>query len=260
MSAPTPSQVIERVYGMTLFIAFGKLVGASGMMPSTLTPDRIQEMDQKVEKIAGKMLLAGEKNGFMDCLTLAEKKTIVTPFHLLEDQALSAATWRIESLAVLLWALKLVDNIPNYDALAATSVSSVLKIDKFQESRSTAVLQSVSELESARELAELWHWRCRTRQLIEKGEKFPEELAAKSQFKSFDDIVRFTVKGAKETGTAEKLCVVDEDFGVRGKAVRDLSAKEFADVSSLAYERHFALNWLCGRAPENNWDDTPTDT
>jgi len=25
-------------------------------------------------------------------------------------------------------------------------------------------------------------------------------------------------------------------------------------------ERHKALNWLCGFAPGNRWDETPTDT
>jgi hypothetical protein len=53
---------------------------------------------------------------------------------------------------------------------------------------------------------------------------------------------------------------VDEDFAVGGKAYRDLSAEEFANVTSITVERHFALNWLCGRAPENRWDETPTAT
>jgi hypothetical protein len=31
-------------------------------------------------------------------------------------------------------------------------------------------------------------------------------------------------------------------------------------VSSATIERHFALNWLRGYAPGNEWDETPTDT
>jgi hypothetical protein len=31
-------------------------------------------------------------------------------------------------------------------------------------------------------------------------------------------------------------------------------------VKSVAVERHFTLNWLCGYAPGNEWDDTPTGT
>jgi len=53
---------------------------------------------------------------------------------------------------------------------------------------------------------------------------------------------------------------IDEDFPAFGRAYRDLSSDEWAAVKSIAMERHFALNWLCGYAPENGWDDTPTDT
>jgi hypothetical protein len=51
-----------------------------------------------------------------------------------------------------------------------------------------------------------------------------------------------------------------EDFPVRGIAFRDLSLSEWKDVSSVIIERHFALNWVCGRAPGNRWDETPTGT
>ena len=45
-----------------------------------------------------------------------------------------------------------------------------------------------------------------------------------------------------------------------GKAYRDLGPEEYAIATSIARERHFALNWLCGHAPGNRWDETPTDT
>ncbi len=45
-----------------------------------------------------------------------------------------------------------------------------------------------------------------------------------------------------------------------GKAYRDLDDDEWSTVSSIAMERHFALNWLSGYAPNNNWDETPTET
>jgi hypothetical protein len=61
----------------------------------------------------------------------------------------------------------------------------------------------------------------------------------------------------KEEGRFE---VIDEDFAVHGKAYRDLSPEEWSEVRSITLERHFALNWLCGYAPNNRWDETPTDT
>ena len=42
--------------------------------------------------------------------------------------------------------------------------------------------------------------------------------------------------------------------------VRDLTEEEWREVTSIAAERHFALNWLCGYAPGNRWDATPTET
>ena len=47
---------------------------------------------------------------------------------------------------------------------------------------------------------------------------------------------------------------------VGGKAYCDLSAEEWANVTSISTERHFALNWVSGLAPQNRWDETPTAT
>ena len=54
-------------------------------------------------------------------------------------------------------------------------------------------------------------------------------------------------------------CIAD-DFPAKGKAYRDLTAEEWSELRSITAERHYALNWLCGRAPKNKWDETPTDT
>ena len=71
-------------------------------------------------------------------------------------------------------------------------------------------------------------------------------------------MVRLTAKGMGETTMA--LETIDEDFKVKGKAFRSLSAGEWSEVGSIIVERHFTLNWLCGRAPGNRWDETPTGT
>jgi hypothetical protein len=53
---------------------------------------------------------------------------------------------------------------------------------------------------------------------------------------------------------------IGSDFPAFGKAFRDLSEIEFAIVASIAQERHRAFNWMCGYAPGNRWDETPTGT
>ena len=53
---------------------------------------------------------------------------------------------------------------------------------------------------------------------------------------------------------------IEEDFPAKGKAYRSLTPEEWQEVNSIAVERHLAFNWLCGYAPGNRWDETPTDT
>ena len=108
-------------------------------------------------------------------------------------------------------------------------------------------------------MAEHWHWRSRTRQLTESGFEIDPDMEEfrKSGFKCLDDIVRFSANQADAEGLHP---TVDQDFAVNGKAYRDLQPEEWWEVRSITMERHFALNWLCGYAPGNRWDETPTET
>ena len=120
----------------------------------------------------------------------------------------------------------------------------------------SAGLRPPEELEAARSIAEMWHWRSRTRQLLEEGRPFPPMPGL--PFTSWDSVVRFTAPRAAERGSIPTP--IDEDFPAFGRAYRDLTADEWSQAHSIALERHRALNWLCGRAPGNRWDETPTDT
>jgi len=53
---------------------------------------------------------------------------------------------------------------------------------------------------------------------------------------------------------------IGSDFPAMGKPYRDLSLEEFAILTSIAQERHKALNWLCGFSSSGRWADTPTHT
>ena len=120
----------------------------------------------------------------------------------------------------------------------------------------SAALRPKAEINQARDVAELWHWRSRTRELIEKARPLPEGLVA-AGFRSYDDIIKLTVTKAAEDGVTS---VIDDDFSLKGKAYRALTDDEWSKVRSITIERHFALNWLCGLAPKNRWDETPTET
>jgi hypothetical protein len=123
----------------------------------------------------------------------------------------------------------------------------------------SARLRDQAEIDDARDLAELWHWRSRTRQLIEEGQAFPTEERMKAAgFHSFDDIVRLTARKSSENGRLPAC--IEEDFPAKGLAYRKLSPQDWSEVRSITIERHFALNWLCGYARANEWDETPTST
>ena len=48
------------------------------------------------------------------------------------------------------------------------------------------------------------------------------------------------------------------DFPAYGTVYRQLAAPQRAEAYSIAFERHRALNWLCGEG--RTWDDVPLDT
>ena len=64
----------------------------------------------------------------------------------------------------------------------------------------SALVAPPREVGCAREVAEFWHWRSRTRQLIERGDAFPADEKMKAAgFHSYDDIVRISARnGAQE--------------------------------------------------------------
>jgi hypothetical protein len=169
------------------------------------------------------------------------------------------ATWRMEAAQVLMWALGLMPRLPPYDTQANHDLLKQIPTGDIRRFVSSARLLSESEIDRARDDAELWHWRSRTRQLVEDGEEFPaNEQSRAAGFSTYDDIVRFTAR--KLAQESRIVAAIGEDFPAKGKAYRKLSSEEWSEVRSITMERHFALNWLCAYAPGNEWDETPTDT
>ncbi len=170
----------------------------------------------------------------------------------LSEQQVINASWRAEAFWMILWSLRMVEELPAWDAEVnpqeglkllpevGTSTSSFIE---------SAQLRPASEIARARDLAELWHWRARTTQLQIEGHSHPEY--------DLEEIVRTAAKAAEEDGSVPNL--IGGDFPAFGKPFRDLPEAEFYQMMSIAQERHFALNWLSGYS-EGGWDETPTDT
>ncbi|MBN1318702.1 MAG: DUF4272 domain-containing protein [Anaerolineales bacterium] len=193
-------------------------------------------------------------NQLWNVMTRDERNFIwsIPPNH--NHQSHLNAMWSMESAVALMWALGMIDEFPPFDEQTKTDLLQQVPYLDLGAFFNAATLLPGEQIEHQRDLAELWHWRSRTRELIERNETLPKD----SGYSSFDQIVRDVARQAFKQG--DFVEIFDDDFPVRGKAYRDLSDEEWSEVRSIAVERHKALNWLCGVAEGNRWDRTRTDT
>ena len=196
---------------------------------------------------------------FWEELSPEEKQFLSTPVDQLTDGQFTDACWRIESIQALMWCLGMIETMPPYDTRASDEP---LKLEVFRDYTkllNDAQLRPAAEIDATREEAELWHWRSRTRELIEKGTYQPDPSILEGlPYQSLDEIVRIVAQ--KLAGETPPKLTIDEDFAAMGKAYRDLTDDEWSDVRSITIERHLALNWVCGYGPDNRWEQTPTHT
>jgi hypothetical protein len=257
---PTPEEATERLLVLRQVLFYALAVPPRELLSSlaanwTDAEKRKFAQDAEIHRARYKDQL--RRSGLSRGLSPQEKtllrRTIVTMSH----QQQVDATWRVEAAQTLMWALTLLPELPPHGELA---VPEILKPDLDPtEFIRAASLRAQTEIDRARDIAELWHWRSRTRQLIEEGRLFSSDDKVKAAgIYSYDDLVQIAAQKAHQDGSVGPL--VNADFPVKGKAYRDLTTEEWTEVTSTTRERHFALNWLCGRAPRNRWDKTPTDT
>jgi hypothetical protein len=160
-----------------------------------------------------------------------------------DDPAVVEAVWQGEGLGILLWALGRL-GLPPYDLAFDHDRLLAVSIDG-------AALRPAEEIEHARETARLWHWRARTSALQEEG-----SLQLPERWQSFDQLIAATVMRGHERGLLPRP--LRGDFPAFGTVYRDLSPAQRTEAESIAWERHRALNWLCGLGA--SWDDVPTHT
>lgn len=158
-----------------------------------------------------------------------------------------------------MWALNLLPEYPRIDLETDMNLLKRLELTKVGIFSKSPSLRPHSELMAARDLTELWHWRVRTRRIVEEGRAFePTADMKKAGLHTFDDIVRMSARTAYERGDLAEL--IEDDFVFKSKPFRALTQEDYHVAASIIMERHLALNWVCGMAPGNRWDETPTDT
>ncbi len=247
MNPPSSKDVAHRVQALRVVVTH-----VMGSGPRKLSSEIYKELDRK----AIEYLKTVKQSGLWLYLTRLERNFVTTRPSIMDEHYQIQFMWKIEALQVLLWALNLIDVLPQIPQQAKLDLPN----PEQYKIPANPSLRPHSEIVHLQSIAELWHWRSRTRQIIEEGRQFPDSAALSGDihFTSFDDIVRFTAKEAFKQG--DLVEIADEDFAVSGKPYRDLLPDEWSAVRSITIERHFALNWLCGYAQRNNWDKTPTDT
>lgn len=160
--------------------------------------------------------------------------------------------WRIESIATLFWSIGLY-TLPPYDTQVDEDAIRLLLKDlpNLESVLTKAHLREESEITTARDTAELWHWRARTTRII-----LDNQIPSGFTKEKLWEICTLASQKSYEAGDIPKP--IDGDFPAYGKAYKNLSPHEFQSCMSIAMERHFTINWLCGYG--KNWDETPTDT
>lgn len=159
----------------------------------------------------------------------------------------TTASWRVEALGTLLWAIQKFEALPPYDTLF--DLREALDPIPFYEPTDTfadgAVLRPESDIRRARNAAQLWHWRSRLRYADPApgaGMTVPEIIAEAA---------------ARAHHQGEIDAPIAGDFPAFDKAFAALDEDEYGRVAATAVERHLALNWVCGYAED--WDRTPVE-
>ena len=224
----------------------------SELIRSSPAPD-VQALLDELNARRRESTSALQESGLWEQVAPAERTFLTTMTQDVSDEAHRGVSWLMEASECLLWALGIIEAMPPFDTQASVEHLTLLPAGTVHELRLSASLRDRSQLLAARNVAELWHWRSRTRQLLESGSEvsLPQGL-------TLTDVVRLAAEEATLRG--DIVAAVDGDFPLFGRPYAQASADEWAQATSIAMERHRVLNWLCGYAPHNRWGDTPTDT
>lgn len=223
------------------------------------TDSERENFDKEMGKDMIKAISSMKSFGLWEHATKTEKDFLSSFGSKMDSKAQMNANWRMEAAAIMIWALKLVDKFPDINEQTSPELLKIVELKKLGLFSNGLSLRSYDEISKMRDIIETWHWRVNTRRLIEDNFNFqPDENMKKVGINSLDDIVRMTAKSAYANGDIKEI--IDDDFVFKGQPFRDLNKEDFNEATSIIIERHYALNWLCGYAPNNKWDETPTNT
>ena len=242
--APDIEAVVERTLGLARFTQRAQMEMAANQAGNAGVRSRMAEMMVP-------LIESTRASGQTELLSRQERWLFDQPPGSWPEQDIVEALWRVEALGVLLWAVRLFDAIPAYDHLFDIDAvqKQVHDLTTPGDLLLRATLRLQSDIDAARQVAELWHWRA---DLAAR----PDGVAELPLGLTYKDMIEFNASAASERG--EIPSPLDGDFPIAGKAYADLSPEELSYAAGIARQRHFALNWLCGFG--KTWDQTATET
>jgi hypothetical protein len=194
------------------------------------------------------------REGLWGALSAMEQQLNDKPVGSWSEREQLNTSWRVEAAGCIAWALGLVSTLPGYDQQFTPGVI----IDAVpQTGDATAdwvaarTCRDEDTIQDAREVAEMWMWRARTTQMQRSSPSRPGGLVPAK----LDQIIVTAARHAEQEG---RFTAFGDDFPAFGKSYRDLDQGQWQLASSIAHERLWAFNWLCGYHP--NWDRVPLDT
>jgi hypothetical protein len=228
---PTAERVARRALALAVVSNRGLLENEAGQL-------------DEPEEIRGRLEAWVHEAEIADELEPDEWEVIQRKVGTLDPQSIVNATWRLEGLGVLLWALGRYE-LPPYDQLVdpADLFDAVEMFgDDAGELAREAKLRSEEEIDSLAEHLVMFHWRMRDFSLRPQAMDFVE-FSRNCWIGTFD-IARFRV--------------VDRDLAIGDRAIASAPADDVDRVHSIAMERHLAVNWLLGYSEIYSETDTST--
>jgi hypothetical protein len=170
-----------------------------------------------------------------------EERVLKSPVGTLDPQDRINLTWRAEALAVLAWALGMMEMPAHDEQCPAPPIAEAFGLLKPSPNILAAPrLRTPDELAWYAERAFALHWRLR--QFSLDGEAM--------DFAAFAPTADF---GPLEI---EGLPLLDRDLAIRGRPLA--RSDDWREVLSITVERHQAANWLLGEA--SLYSEVSTDT
>jgi hypothetical protein len=201
--------------------------------------DDADSLKQSIDRISNWI----EEEGLSNYLTPAELMLIAQPAGSWDEDETVEVSWRLESLGVLLWVLKLIDKLPPWDEpFALEDLMPKLhlgaSIKKFLYS---VKLRSMEEMMAFREVGDLWHWRVQSTLLAQ------DESEDRCGCALPDNIHDFVQKALER-----KLIdtVKSGDMTAFDKPIHKLDEDEFMLLASIVIKRHYAIQWATGACGE----------